>query len=227
MRGVFKPLVFAIVVLPGVLLARQPSAPQVPIGITRTQVLDNSSVLVARLKLDPGARETPHTHPFSAVVIQITPGDVEMTLAGQRTSGHRDVGHVEFIPREVTHAAANVGPAPFEVVTIAIKPDRKPPPSVPVSQSPPGITRTPLIDNDEARATRVTFSPGAREPEHTHPYDLVLVALSGGRVDLLLGTTHEIDDRRPGFVWFLPRDMTHAAISAAASPIEFVSVGIK
>jgi quercetin dioxygenase-like cupin family protein len=207
--------------------ARHRQTPQMPIGITRTQLADNQTVLVARLKLEPGAREIPHTHPFSAVVIQIVPGEVEMTLGADHTREHRGRGHVQYIPREVTHAAANVGAAPFDVVTIAIKPDRKAPASVPVSASPEGIVRTPVLENDEVRVTDVKFSPGAREPEHTHPYDLVLVALSGGKVELHLGNTRELEDRQPGFVWFLPRDVTHAAASAAPGPVEFLSVGIK
>jgi quercetin dioxygenase-like cupin family protein len=205
----------------------QTPAPQMPAGITRTQLLDNPAVMVARLKLEPGAREMPHTHPFSAIVIHITPGEIDMLLGDKRATTRRDKGHVEFIPREVTHAAANVGSSATEVLTVAIKPDRRPAPAVPVSASPEGIVRTVVLENDEARVTRVGFSPGAREPEHTHPYDMLLVASSGGRLDLLLGGKREVEDRPAGFVWFLPRDVVHAAISAAPAPIEFFSVGIK
>jgi quercetin dioxygenase-like cupin family protein len=205
----------------------QTSVPQPPPGVTRTALVDNSSVVVARLKMEPGARETVHTHPFSAVVIQLTPGDVEMTLSGKTETRHHDAAQADFIPRNAPHAAANVGRAAFELITIGIKPDRKPGSAAPATAAPPGIERTILLDNDEARVTRVAFSPSAREPDHTHPYDLVLVALTNGTTELLLGSDRKKADHQAGFVWFLPRDVTHAVTSTSPGRIEFMSVGIK
>lgn len=218
---------FTLLVAGSATQAGQPPAQPLPPGITRTPLLDNATVLVARLKLEPGAREVPHTHPFSAVVVHVVPGQIEMLLGDTRQTSRREVGHVEFIPREVTHAAANAGAAATEVVTIAIKPGRTPPGSVPMSAAPTGVTRDVVLENDEARVTRVRFSPGAREADHVHPYDLLLVALSGGRLELRLGATREVEDRPPGYVWFLPRNISHAAVNGAAAPIEFLSIGIK
>lgn len=216
-----------VVIASAVLMARQTPSPQMPPGITRTQLIDNPTVLVAKLKMDPGARETLHTHPFSAVVIQLTPGRIEITYGDKPSTVQREAGHVDFIAREMPHAAANVGSAPFEVVTIAIKPDRTRPASAPASPATAGILRTTVLDNDEARVTRVTFVPGAREGDHRHPFDLVLVALTGGRTEIAIGGQREIEDRPPGFVWFLPRDVTHMAANASARHTEFISIGVK
>lgn len=57
-----------------------------PPGITRTAVLENETVLVARLALAPGAREDVHTHPFSAVVVQLGEGTIDMQLGRARTA---------------------------------------------------------------------------------------------------------------------------------------------
>ena len=57
---------------------QQAGAP--PPGIKRTELEDNRTALIARLRMAPGAREDVHTHPFSAVVVQIGAGDVEMRL---------------------------------------------------------------------------------------------------------------------------------------------------
>jgi quercetin dioxygenase-like cupin family protein len=198
-----------------------------PPGITRTQLLDNPTVMVARLKLDPGSREPVHTHPFSALVIQLTEGRVEMLLATEKTSTARETGYTWFIHREVSHAAANVGASPFEVVTVAIKPDRPRAPAGPATAARPGITRTSVLENDEARVTRVKFDPGARETVHTHPFDLVLVALTGGRVEVMVGSDRSVEDRPAGHVWFLPREIPHAVASAASAPMEFMSIGVK
>ncbi len=198
-----------------------------PPGVSRTQLLENSTVMVARLNMAPGAREQVHTHPFSAVVVQLGPGDVEMRIGTRPETARRDRGHVEFIAAEMPHAAANVGTASFDVVTIAIKPDRKPAGTQPPADAPPGITRVPVLDNADARVTRVTFAPGSKEPVHSHPFDLVLVPLVPGRMDVTLGDTRSAKDYEAGEVIFLPRDVPHAVASADHRPFELLSVGVK
>jgi quercetin dioxygenase-like cupin family protein len=101
--------------------ARAQQMTQVPPGISRTQLLDNDRVMVARLKLEPGAREPVHTHPFDAVVVQLTAGDVEMKVGGELGRGRMEPGRVWYIPRETPHSGANVGTAFFELVTVAVK----------------------------------------------------------------------------------------------------------
>ena len=76
-------------------------AQTMPPGITRTQLLDNASVMVARLRMAPGARETVHTHPFSAVIVQLDPGEVEMRVGTRRETARRERGHVDFIAAEM------------------------------------------------------------------------------------------------------------------------------
>jgi quercetin dioxygenase-like cupin family protein len=203
------------------------AAQTTPPGITRTQIFDNQTVMIARLRMAPGARETVHTHPFSAVVVQLEAGDVEMRVGTRRETARRDRGHVEFIAAEMPHAAANAGTAPFDLVTIALKPDRKPGRTQAPAEAPKGITRKPLLDNPQAAATHVTFSAGAREPVHMHPYDLVVVPLTAARMELLLGPATTVQDYAPGDVIFLPRDVPHSVSSRHPEPFELVSVGVK
>jgi quercetin dioxygenase-like cupin family protein len=198
-----------------------------PPGISRTVQADNSTVLVARLSLAPGGRETPHTHPFSAIVVQIGAGQVEMTLGGSKVNARRETGHVQFIPKHVLHAAGNDGPSAFDVVTIAIKPDRVPAGSAPPTEPPPGITRQGILDNDEARVTNVRFTAGAREPIHSHPFDLVLVQLTPAKMEVQVGDEKTVKDYDIGAVIFLPRNIPHAVSSAHPSPFEILSVTIK
>jgi beta-alanine degradation protein BauB len=209
------------------LCALAATAQTTPPGITRTPVLDNSSVMIARLKMAPGAREEVHTHPFSAVVVQLDAGEVEMRVGTKRETAKQPPGHLEFIAAEIPHAAANVGGAPFDLVTVALKADRTRGGEQPPSPAPAGITRTVALDNTEARATRVTFGPGSRETTHTHPYDLVLVQLTPGRMELQMGSDRTTRNYAPGDVVFIPRDTPHAAISADTKPFDVVSVGVK
>jgi quercetin dioxygenase-like cupin family protein len=202
------------------------SVQTLPAGITRTVLVDNATVLVARLRLAPGAREEPHTHPFSAVVFQIEPGQVDMQLGDKRSTGPRPVGFAEFIPREVRHAAANVGTAAFDIVTVAIKPDRVPSADAPATAARPGITRTPVLDNLDANVARVTFAPSAREPLHSHPNDLILVTLVPGSIEVQLASERTTKAYPTGSVFFLPRNVDHLVANASDKPLEFMRVTI-
>jgi quercetin dioxygenase-like cupin family protein len=196
-------------------------------GITRLELVNNPTVLVARLRMAPGAQEDVHTHPFSAVVVQIGEGDVDMRLGDGRATTRRAHGFVEFIPREMPHAAANVGQEPFDVVTIAIKPDRRPGRDARASAAPPGITRAQLLENLETRVTHVTFAPSAREPVHTHPFDLVIVQLTPGRVEVQMDRQVSTREYSPGEVKFLPRGVPHAVANVDGRAFEILSVGVK
>lgn len=220
------PTIRLAIVCLGAALSLAP-ARQLPPGITRTEILNNANVLVARLRMAPSAREDVHTHPFSAVVVQIGAGHVDMRLGAARATSRREHGHIEFIPREVPHAAANAGTEAFDVVTIAIKPDRVKGGDAPAAAAPAGITRTPILDNPEARVTRVAFAPGAREPVHSHPFDLVLVQLTPGRVEVRLGDALTTKEYAAGDVIYLPREVPHAVSNVGAAAFEIFSVGIR
>jgi quercetin dioxygenase-like cupin family protein len=213
-------------VLFGVLLVAY-AAQTMPPGITRTQLLDNATVMVARLNMAPGARETVHTHPFSAIVVQLTIGEVEMRVGTRRETAQRGHEHVEFIAAEMPHAAANVGTSPFDVITIALKPDRVRGGTQAPAEAPPGISRKQVLDNSDARATWVVFEPGAREPVHSHPFDLVLVQLNPGRMEVLLGENKTARNYEAGEVLFLPRSIPHAVANVDSAKFDVMSVAVK
>jgi len=198
-----------------------------PPGITRTVIVDNATALVARLRYQSGKGETSHTHPFSAVVVQLTAGEVDMTLGADRSRARREPGTVWFVPANMPHMAVNTGTAPWEQIAITIKPTRAAAPAAPPTDAPPGITRTTLIDNADARVVRVQFAAGSREPMHTHPNDLLTVQLTPGTVDIVIGSNKTTGERMAGFVQFLPRNIEHAYISADTKPFELMSVAIK
>jgi|SRR5262245_550271 len=208
-------------------LERPAPRPQTPPGITRTVVVDNATVLVARLAYEAGRGETTHTHPFSAVVIQLMAGEVDMTLGADRSRARREAGTVWFVPANVPHMAVNIGDAPWEQIAITIKPDRVAAAAAPPTDAPPGITRTTLIDNADTRVVRVQFAPGSREAVHAHPNDLLTVQLTRGAVEILIGSQKTAGERAPGFVQFVPRNVDHAYVSTDTKPFDVMSVAIK
>ena len=135
---------------------QQAAAP--PPGITRTELVNNPTVLVARLRMAPGAREDVHTHPFSAVVVQIGEGDVDMRLGDGRDTTRRAHGFVEFIPREMRTRGCQ-----RRAGAVRRGHHRH------QARSPPGPRRArlggaarhqprELLENAETRVTRVTFA---------------------------------------------------------------------
>ena len=200
---------------------------QMPAGISRTPLVDNATVLCARLTYAAGAAEPVHTHPFAAIVIQLTAGDVDMTIGGEHTRAHREPGFVWYIPRETPHALVNVGSTAIDQITVAIKPDRPAAEPGPASAAPPGIIRETLVDNADARVVRVEFTPAGREPVHQHPYNLVTVQLTPGTIEMLVGSEKTVTRFDAGTVTFLPRNVPHAYASADRAPFTLMSVAVK
>jgi len=196
-------------------------------GIERTEVLNNASAIVARLNMTAGAREEVHSHPFSAVAIQLTPGDVEMTVGGRTTTEKAGTGQTWFIGKESPHAAANVGGASLEVITVVIKSGSGVAESGPAVPLPAGITRTPLLENAETRVVRVHFQPGAREALHSHPFDLLVIQLGRGRMEARVGSHESVADREPGQVLYLPKNVPHLVGNAGGTAFEVMSVALK
>ncbi|MBI4264169.1 MAG: hypothetical protein HY657_07325 [Acidobacteria bacterium] len=130
--------------------------------------------------------------------------------------GGLTAGDVEFIGRDLRHAAANVGTSPFEVVVAAIKPDRVPGGVAAPAPLPPGVTRTGVLDNPEVTAARLEFAPAAREMVHTHPYDLVVVPLTSSRLEVQIGNGKETKEYAVGEAVFIARNEPHAVANLGA-----------
>jgi quercetin dioxygenase-like cupin family protein len=100
-----------------------PAAPPTaaPPGITRDTLIDNADVRVVRVQFAPGSREPVHTHPNDLLTVQISSGQLEMTIGPENTSGTRDAGFVQFLPRDVPHTYGSVDTKPFELLSVSIK----------------------------------------------------------------------------------------------------------
>ncbi|HEV3141318.1 MAG TPA: hypothetical protein VGY57_12410 [Vicinamibacterales bacterium] len=194
----------------------------------RTTLADNASVAIERFHLAAGAVERLAATDAAALVVQLTAGDVDLTIGDKRASGPREPGAIAFVPARTSQSARNIAPrAATDIVVIRFKMGRTPAPSMPSVDAPAGITRTPILDNADARVVRVHFSPDGREPVHTHPYDLITLQISPARVEILDGDAKSTENREPGFVKFVPRNRPHAFASADAKPFEILSVALK
>jgi quercetin dioxygenase-like cupin family protein len=218
---------YTTIVIAFLLTALRSDARQPPPGVTREVLIDNDVALVASLIFAPGARESLHTHPFSAVQVQLSPGEVEMAVGADKDSKPRKPGDAWFIPKDAPHAAANVGQANVEFVTVAMKPHALQPMAPQPAQSYPGITRTPRFENDETRAAVVSFAPGSREDVHTHPFDLFVIQLTPGRVETEVGSNKSVADTSAGHVLFIRKNAPHAVGNVGSAPFDAMSVAVK
>jgi quercetin dioxygenase-like cupin family protein len=194
----------------------------------RTPILQNDTLAVTHVRFGPGARENVHTHPFPIVLVQITPGAIAVQEQNTNKRGGR-AGEVWYVPADRAHAVASQADAEgaVDVLAVALLPNRPPAPAAPATEAPQGITRMTLVDNNDMRVVRVRFSPGGREPVHAHPNDLLTVQITRGKITIANGPDNTTQERDPGFVQFLPRNVQHSFANADTKPIEVVSIAVK
>lgn len=89
-----------------------------------------------------------------------------------------------------------------------------------------GITRTVLSDDAVRTVTRVRFAPGAGEVPHTHPFELLVVPLTTGSVDWVLGDSR-VGTLAGGDVQFVPAGVTHQLRNPGTEPYEVVAIAVK
>ena len=89
-------------------------------------LLDNERVNVVRAVTKPGEVEKPHQHKpdENYVTIQLTPGDLEVTVGDQPTI-HGSQGSVYWLPSTATHMVNNRTTSPIEVIVVRLKDPKK------------------------------------------------------------------------------------------------------
>jgi quercetin dioxygenase-like cupin family protein len=118
-------VVGAVVALAGVALLQWDGAVQAQSPGSKV-LLDNDRVNVVRAITQPGQVEKPHQHKpdENYVSIQLTPGDLEVTVGDQPTI-HGSQGSVYWLPSTLTHTVNNRTKAPIEVIVVRLKDPKK------------------------------------------------------------------------------------------------------
>jgi quercetin dioxygenase-like cupin family protein len=180
-----------------------------PPGIAGTPLFDNSSVRVVKFQFLPGAREMPHTHPFGVLVIMASPGDTELLKGTETVTRTRQIGDAEFTEPNERHAWANVGSSPLEMIVVQPKPDRVPGGTAPAMPRPANISSKDVLDATDVTVRRVEFEPGAREVEHTHPYDFLIVPVTTHPMQVSVNGKAETKSYPAGSALYIARGTPH------------------
>jgi len=101
------------------ILAAGAQAPPGPVFASKLLV-NNDRVQIQRLSVPAGFRETLQVVANDQIAIQITPGDLEVVINGQKTAGRIEPGTTFYVPKNAPHQFLNKGAA-YDVVVVMLK----------------------------------------------------------------------------------------------------------
>jgi quercetin dioxygenase-like cupin family protein len=119
MRRVIWASIAGMLIVPFIAAARA-QAPAAPPFASKVLV-DNDRVRIQRLSVPAGFRETLQVVPNDQIAIQVTPGNLEVTISGQKTAGRIDPGTAFYVPKNAPHQFLNMGQSPYDVVVVMLK----------------------------------------------------------------------------------------------------------
>jgi len=118
MRRLILASTVGMLMAPFIVTART-QAPAAPAFASKVLV-SNDRVQVQRLTVPAGFREPLQVVPNDQIAIQVTPGDLEVVISGQKTTGRIEPGTTFYVPKNAPHQFLNMG-APYDVVVVMLK----------------------------------------------------------------------------------------------------------
>jgi mannose-6-phosphate isomerase-like protein (cupin superfamily) len=119
MRRVILTSIAGLLIVPFVVTARG-QAPPAP-AFANKVLVDNDRVRIQRLSVPAGFRETLQVVPNDQIAIQVTPGNLEVVISGQKTAGRIEPGTTFYVPKNAPHQFLNMGQSPYDVVVVMLK----------------------------------------------------------------------------------------------------------
>ena len=119
MRRLIRISTVGMLIVPFIVTARA-QAPAGPASASKLLV-NNDRVQIQRLSVPAGFRETLQVVPNDQIAIQVTPGDLEVVIDGQKTAGRIEPGTTFYVPKNAPHQFLNVGKTPYDVVVVMLK----------------------------------------------------------------------------------------------------------
>jgi quercetin dioxygenase-like cupin family protein len=129
-------------------------------------------------------------------------------------------------------AVAQAGAGREEIVIVQPRRRSAPPSNVPAPGSKPGdapftgMSFVPLFENARVSVIRARMEVDAREGQHTHGSDTIVVHLSGGEIEDTANGKTVVNRWKPGDVEFEGRGSSHSARNIS-HPVDVVLVALK
>jgi mannose-6-phosphate isomerase-like protein (cupin superfamily) len=118
MRRVILASIAGMLIVPFIVAARA-QAPVSPAFASKVLV-DNDRVRIQRLTVPAGFTETLQVVPNDQIAIQVTPGNLEVVINGQKTTGRIEPGTTFYVPKNAPHQFLNMG-QPYDAVVVMLK----------------------------------------------------------------------------------------------------------
>jgi mannose-6-phosphate isomerase-like protein (cupin superfamily) len=116
MRRLILVVFVGMLIVPFMVMARA----QAP-AFGSKMLVDYDRVRIQRLSVPAGFREALQVVPNDQIAIQVTPGDLEVVISGQKTAGRIEPGTTFYVPKNAPHQFLNMGKAPYDVVVVMLK----------------------------------------------------------------------------------------------------------
>lgn len=146
-----------------------------------------------------------------------------------RIAGDDETGRATWLD-DVAVARAGAGRDQVVIVQprgpLATAPAAPPPGSQPGGAAFTGMSFKPLFENTRVSVIRARMDVDAREGEHTHGSDTIVVHLSGGEIEDTANGKTAVNRWKPGDVEFEGRGSSHSARNVG-KPVEVVLVALK
>jgi quercetin dioxygenase-like cupin family protein len=189
-------------------------------------IAENENVRLLAAALPPGAKTPLHSHPALLAVI-LQPGATKWTLADgksvQSPPGQKRGAVVSMDAQ--THVSENVGKTPLQVVLIEFK--KPAPAAAKARKAVPPANCKPLADSPHATAVLCSGAPGSTVATHTHPNDVVYVALADLNAEITdsTGTKRTLEMKRNSASIAPPE--THSGRNTGKTTYELIVVDLK
>lgn len=192
-----------------------------------TLLLQNSSVRVFRLKLQPNEVTLPHPHHKFYAYTTVSAVDLANEVRGHKpVMAHLESGDVHTSKGGFTVAERNVSSKPAEILIIeTVKPDIEEFKRPMVGFHVHDAAYAPLFESFEMRGYTMPMAAAGRIEQREEAYDRLIVAVS----DLKLrededGGSSSVLELKAGAIRWIPRGVTHATTNVGTSPATFITL---
>lgn len=227
-------LFLSLLLLSGILPAREAGVVPIDQEPSHHQVLDNEYVRVFDVTVAPHSMTLMHRHDRDYIFVTLGASHISNERMNEKPAEIRlQDGDIRYTKGSFAHVARNLAEAPFHNITIELKN-----PGAPVC----GIDPSPACKNDDKGATTLelfqadhlivrltTLQPGQQTPLHTHPSPHFAVALDDltfeNHVENKPAATFSMSKGQ--YAWVSEKGVTHYFKNVGKEPARMMSLEFK
>jgi len=193
--------------------------------------IDNDSVKVLDVTVQPGEKTRLHEHKINRVMIYLDAGKQHFEWQGGKpTDIHWKAGQVLWSPAAGMHIAEITSKTPVRIIEVELKkPGGGKSPSAPAKDPLKVAPKNYKVEfeNDQVRVVRVKFAPGETVPMHEHATNRVAVGLvdQDFRITTAEGVVQTPKRKAGEASWGTP--VSHKEENLAKQPFELIMIDLK